>query len=121
MRQLHFSTRDGGACHDSILIIVLLVLSLLYRCCYNDAIHEVRAQRFPSVIRATVPQRIPRRRSASGASEGAARGATWWGGAGFGLQLVFSSSATVYGQPEKVPADETARLTATNPYGRTKV
>jgi len=35
--------------------------------------------------------------------------------------LVFSSSATVYGQPEKVPADETARLTATNPYGRTKL
>lgn len=36
-------------------------------------------------------------------------------------QLVFSSSATVYGQPEKVPADESTPLTATNPYGRTKL
>jgi UDP-glucose 4-epimerase len=38
-----------------------------------------------------------------------------------GSQLVFSSSATVYGQPEKVPADESTPLTATNPYGRTKL
>mmetsp|Transcript_24781 Transcript_24781/g.34156 ORF Transcript_24781/g.34156 Transcript_24781/m.34156 type:complete len:347 (+) Transcript_24781:132-1172(+) len=36
-------------------------------------------------------------------------------------QLVFSSSATVYGDPEKVPCDESSKLTATNPYGRTKL
>ncbi|KAK3249496.1 UDP-glucose 4-epimerase [Cymbomonas tetramitiformis] len=36
-------------------------------------------------------------------------------------KLVFSSSATVYGQPETVPADEDATLGATNPYGRTKL
>ncbi len=36
-------------------------------------------------------------------------------------QLVFSSSATVYGDPERVPVTETSRLTATNPYGRTKL
>jgi len=36
-------------------------------------------------------------------------------------QIVFSSSATVYGQPEVVPADETALVGATNPYGRTKL
>lgn len=35
--------------------------------------------------------------------------------------FVFSSSATVYGDPEKLPIDEDARLTATNPYGRTKL
>ncbi|GAB3725723.1 UDP-glucose 4-epimerase GalE [Luteimonas pelagia] len=35
--------------------------------------------------------------------------------------LVFSSSATVYGEPEAVPVDETARLVATNPYGRSKL
>ncbi|MBN8524946.1 MAG: UDP-glucose 4-epimerase GalE [Planctomycetes bacterium] len=35
--------------------------------------------------------------------------------------LVFSSSATVYGDPERVPITEAARLTATNPYGRTKL
>lgn len=35
--------------------------------------------------------------------------------------LVFSSSATVYGEPERVPINETARLRATNPYGRTKL
>lgn len=35
--------------------------------------------------------------------------------------LVFSSSATVYGQPEILPIPETARLTATNPYGLTKL
>jgi len=35
--------------------------------------------------------------------------------------LVFSSSATVYGDPETVPIREDARLTATNPYGRTKL
>ncbi len=35
--------------------------------------------------------------------------------------LVFSSSATVYGDPEKVPIDEKAGLGPTNPYGRTKL
>jgi len=35
--------------------------------------------------------------------------------------LVFSSSATVYGDPESVPIREDAPLTATNPYGRTKL
>lgn len=35
--------------------------------------------------------------------------------------LVFSSSATVYGKPDSVPITEEARLTATNPYGRTKL
>lgn len=36
-------------------------------------------------------------------------------------RLVFSSSATVYGDPERVPIDEQARLEVTNPYGRTKL
>lgn len=35
--------------------------------------------------------------------------------------IVFSSSATVYGIPEKLPLDESAKTGATNPYGRTKV
>lgn len=35
--------------------------------------------------------------------------------------IVFSSSATVYGDPDKVPITEDAKLTATNPYGRTKL
>ncbi|MCU1484954.1 MAG: UDP-glucose 4-epimerase [Actinomycetia bacterium] len=35
--------------------------------------------------------------------------------------LVFSSSATVYGDPEFVPITESARLSTTNPYGRTKL
>lgn len=35
--------------------------------------------------------------------------------------LVFSSSATVYGNSEKVPMDEKFPLSATNPYGRTKL
>ena len=35
--------------------------------------------------------------------------------------FVFSSSATVYGEPEMLPLTESARLTATNPYGRTKL
>ena len=34
--------------------------------------------------------------------------------------LVFSSSATVYGDPHKVPIEEDFPLSATNPYGRTK-
>ena len=36
-------------------------------------------------------------------------------------RLVFSSSATVYGDPEQVPVREDARLQVTNPYGRTKL
>lgn len=36
-------------------------------------------------------------------------------------RMIFSSSATVYGEPEQVPIDEGARLTALNPYGRTKL
>ena len=35
--------------------------------------------------------------------------------------LVFSSSATVYGDPQRVPVVEDAPLSATNPYGRTKL
>ncbi len=36
-------------------------------------------------------------------------------------RLVFSSSATVYGEPQAVPIDEDAPLSSTNPYGRTKL
>lgn len=36
-------------------------------------------------------------------------------------RLVFSSSATVYGQPETLPIREDAPLSATNPYGATKL
>lgn len=35
--------------------------------------------------------------------------------------LVFSSSATVYGQPEKLPLTEDCALRVTNPYGGTKL
>jgi len=36
--------------------------------------------------------------------------------------LIFSSSATVYGEPESLPIDESAPIIdATNPYGRTKL
>ena len=35
--------------------------------------------------------------------------------------LIFSSSATVYGFQEKMPIKENASLSATNPYGRTKL
>lgn len=35
--------------------------------------------------------------------------------------LVFSSSATVYGQPETLPITENSPLQATNPYGQTKL
>lgn len=35
--------------------------------------------------------------------------------------LVFSSSATVYGQPRYLPLDEVHPTDATNPYGRTKL
>nr|XP_043639951.1 bifunctional UDP-glucose 4-epimerase and UDP-xylose 4-epimerase 1 [Erigeron canadensis] len=36
-------------------------------------------------------------------------------------KLVFSSSATVYGQPKKIPCVEDFPLKAMNPYGRTKL
>lgn len=36
-------------------------------------------------------------------------------------RLVFSSSATVYGDPERLPVTEDAPLAATNPYGATKL
>ncbi|KAF8379707.1 hypothetical protein HHK36_029152 [Tetracentron sinense] len=36
-------------------------------------------------------------------------------------KLVFSSSATVYGWPKEVPCTEEFLLSATNPYGRTKL
>ncbi|OCA88299.1 UDP-glucose 4-epimerase GalE [Bacillus sp. FJAT-27225] len=40
----------------------------------------------------------------------------------FGVKnLVFSSSATVYGMPEQVPISEDFPLSATNPYGKTKL
>ncbi|MET1117198.1 MAG: UDP-glucose 4-epimerase GalE [Comamonas sp.] len=35
--------------------------------------------------------------------------------------LVFSSSATVYGDPQQLPLTESHSLSATNPYGRTKL
>ncbi len=36
-------------------------------------------------------------------------------------RIVFSSSATVYGDPDTVPITESSRLQVTNPYGRTKL
>lgn len=36
-------------------------------------------------------------------------------------KIVFSSSATVYGNPQSVPITEDMPLSATNPYGRTKL
>lgn len=36
-------------------------------------------------------------------------------------KIVFSSSATVYGDPEKVPITEDMALSTTNPYGTTKL
>lgn len=36
-------------------------------------------------------------------------------------RLVFSSSATVYGDPDEVPISEDASLRVTNPYGRSKL
>ena len=36
-------------------------------------------------------------------------------------KIVFSSSATVYGDPERLPIDEECRLSVTNPYGATKL
>ncbi|WP_228706750.1 MULTISPECIES: UDP-glucose 4-epimerase GalE [unclassified Psychrobacter] len=35
--------------------------------------------------------------------------------------LVFSSSATVYGDPETLPIDETSQRSCTNPYGQSKL
>ncbi|MCH8179192.1 MAG: UDP-glucose 4-epimerase GalE [Proteobacteria bacterium] len=37
------------------------------------------------------------------------------------FDLVFSSSATVYGQPDRLPITEDSPLRATNPYGQTKL
>ncbi len=37
------------------------------------------------------------------------------------MDFVFSSSATVYGNPERLPLDEKCRLSTTNPYGTTKL
>jgi UDP-glucose 4-epimerase len=36
-------------------------------------------------------------------------------------RFVFSSSATVYGDPQSLPITESAALSATNPYGQTKL
>ena len=36
-------------------------------------------------------------------------------------KLIFSSSASVYGEPKEVPVNETSSLSVTNPYGRTKL
>ena len=36
-------------------------------------------------------------------------------------EVITSSSATVYGDPEIIPITEESRLSATNPYGRTKL
>ena len=36
-------------------------------------------------------------------------------------KLIFSSSATVYGTPERLPLDENCALSTTNPYGATKL
>jgi UDP-glucose 4-epimerase len=36
-------------------------------------------------------------------------------------KIVFSSSATVYGDPERLPIDEECKLHTTNPYGSTKL
>ena len=35
--------------------------------------------------------------------------------------IIFSSSATVYGNPDSIPAKETAKRSFTNPYGGTKL
>lgn len=42
-------------------------------------------------------------------------------GAAGAKKFLFSSSATVYGDPESVPIRESARLSTTNPYGRSKL
>lgn len=40
----------------------------------------------------------------------------------FGVKrMIFSSSATVYGDPKKLPLTESSELNATNPYGRSKL
>ena len=36
-------------------------------------------------------------------------------------KLVFSSTAAVYGEPERVPIDESAKLAPTNAYGESKL
>jgi len=35
--------------------------------------------------------------------------------------MVFSSTCTVYGKPENIPVDESAKLNPANPYGRSKL
>jgi UDP-glucose 4-epimerase len=37
------------------------------------------------------------------------------------FKLIFSSSATVYGDPDSLPIKENARLSASNPYGQSKL
>src|SRR5258708_5028823 len=49
------------------------------------------------------------------AQKGLARGADGARG------IVFSSTAAVYGEPERVPIDETAPTRPTNPYGASKL
>ena len=42
--------------------------------------------------------------------------------AAYGVKkIIFSSSATVYGDPERLPIDENCHLSTTNPYGSTKL
>ena len=36
-------------------------------------------------------------------------------------RIVFSSTAAVYGEPERIPIDETASTRPTNPYGASKL
>ncbi len=36
-------------------------------------------------------------------------------------KLIFSSTAAVYGEPEKQPIEETDKLEPTNPYGESKL
>ena len=112
-----------------------------------DAIERIAGKR-PSVIegdvrdkallselfdRQPIDWRHPFRRSQGGRRVGRApaallrqqrgrvAGAVRGDGRGRGLRLVFSSSATVYGDPHCVPIREDFPLQATNPYGRTKL
>ena len=81
----------------------------------------------PSMRWCTSP---PSRRSASRCrSRSTTTATTWaaWSASAQAMQrhgcqrLVFSSSATVYGSPERLPIPEDAPLSATNPYGQTKL
>ncbi len=64
-----------------------------------------------------------RRRAAAGVlrEQPPARTSRWCAMRRTGCTLVFSSSATVYGDPERVPIDEDLPTSATNPYGGTKL